>query len=80
MPPRKRIMLTTKEANSGGLNVSYKVKTREIYKTPPNKSLKGKAFDDWHSSFYVKMCQAKLSDILAQYYAVPDPSEDEYNK
>jgi len=49
-----------------GLNVSYKVETKEIPKLPPNKSLKGKLFDDWHASFYVKMCQAQLDDILEE--------------
>ena len=69
---------TAKEESSGGLNVSYKVETKEIPKLPPNKSLKGKIFDDWHSSFYVKMCQAKLNDILAEGYMVPDEADKEY--
>lgn len=42
------------------INVSYKIETKEIPKLPANKSLKGKVFDDWHASFYVKMCQASL--------------------
>ena len=52
-------------SNSDALNVSYKVETKEIPKLPANKTLKGKIFDDWVSIFYVKMCQAKVYDILA---------------
>ena len=37
-----------------GLNISYKVETKEIPTLPPNKSLKGKLFDEWHGNFYVK--------------------------
>eukprot|EP00957_Ditylum_brightwellii_P005228 399311-Ditylum_brightwellii.AAC.1 len=42
-----------------GINVSYKVETKEIPKLPANNLLRGKVFDGWHASFYMKMCQAK---------------------
>eukprot|EP00957_Ditylum_brightwellii_P045059 3418056-Ditylum_brightwellii.AAC.1 len=32
-----------------GINVSYKVETKEILKLPANKSLRGKVFNDWHA-------------------------------
>ena len=63
-----------------GLNISYKVESKDIPKLPANKSLRGRIFDDWHASFYVKMCQAKLRDILEDGYIPPDPSEDNYER
>ena len=63
-----------------GLNISYKVESKDIPKLPANKSLRGRIFDDWHASFYVKMCQAKLRDILEDGYLPPDPSEDNYER
>ena len=61
-----------------GINVSYKVETKEIPKLPANKSLKGKIFDEWHGNFYVKMCQAKVADILNKNYVTPDARSKEY--
>eukprot|EP00957_Ditylum_brightwellii_P207999 15355456-Ditylum_brightwellii.AAC.1 len=48
------------------INVSYKVETKDTPKLPANKLPRGKMFDDWHASFYVKMYQAKLDDILSE--------------
>ena len=62
-----------------GLNISYKVESKDIPKLPANKSLRGRIFDDWHAAFYVKMCQAKLRDILEDGFLPPDPSENEYD-
>eukprot|EP00957_Ditylum_brightwellii_P008942 676750-Ditylum_brightwellii.AAC.1 len=67
-PPTTPTTSATSERSGNGLNVSYKVETRDIPKLPPYKSLKGKIFDNWHSYFYVKMCQAKLGDMLAEGY------------
>ena len=69
---------TTMTENTSGLNVSYKVETKEIPKLPPNKALKGKPFDEWQANFYVKMCQAKVGDLLEEGYEPPDESSDEY--
>eukprot|EP00957_Ditylum_brightwellii_P179713 13690040-Ditylum_brightwellii.AAC.1 len=55
-----------------GINVSYKVEVKEIPKLPANKSLRGNVFNDWHASFYVKMCQTKLDDILSEDYVKPN--------
>ena len=63
-----------------GINVSYKVGTKEIPKLPANKSLRGKVFDDWHASFYVKMCQAKLDDILSEDYVKPNVEDTDYGE
>ena len=49
---------------AGGLNISYKVETKDIPKLPAEKSLQGKIFDNWHASFYTKMCQANIEDIM----------------
>eukprot|EP00957_Ditylum_brightwellii_P003288 249666-Ditylum_brightwellii.AAC.1 len=49
----------TTKSKDDGINVSYKVETKEIPKLPANKLLKEKIFDKWHGNFYVKMCQAK---------------------
>lgn len=62
-----------------GLNVSYKVETKEIPKLPPNKSLKGKLFDKWQGNFYVKMCQAKVNDILEEDCVPPKESDNGYD-
>eukprot|EP00957_Ditylum_brightwellii_P152850 11634252-Ditylum_brightwellii.AAC.1 len=55
-PPAATKTMKTKD---DGINVSYKVETKEIPKLPASKSLKGEIFDEWHKIFYVKMCQAK---------------------
>lgn len=75
-----QVDFAAKEENNKGLNVSYRVETKEIPKLPPNKSLKGKIFDDWHSSFCVKMCRAKLNDLLAEGFIVPDKNEAGYDE
>ena len=62
------------------INVSYKIETKEIPKLPANKSLKGKVFDDWYASFYLKMCQAKLDDILSVGYVKPQEDNDGYKE
>eukprot|EP00957_Ditylum_brightwellii_P182826 13926397-Ditylum_brightwellii.AAC.1 len=62
-----------------GLNVSYKVETKEILKLLPNKSLQGKLFDEWQGSFYVKMCQVKVDDILEEDYVPPKEGENGYD-
>eukprot|EP00957_Ditylum_brightwellii_P102891 7842095-Ditylum_brightwellii.AAC.1 len=62
-----------------GLNVSYKVETKEIPKLPLNKSLKGKLFDKWQGNFYVKMCQAKVDDILEEDCVSPKEGENGYD-
>eukprot|EP00957_Ditylum_brightwellii_P093577 7125728-Ditylum_brightwellii.AAC.1 len=69
----------TTSTASRGLNMSYQVETKEIPKLPVNKLLKGKIFDDWHSSFFIKMCQAKLQDLLEDRYVIPDPSDSDYD-
>jgi hypothetical protein len=70
------VKVVSKEASS--LNVSYKVETKEIPKLPANKSLKGKIFDEWQGNFYVKMCQAKVDDILGDAYIAPLASDEGY--
>eukprot|EP00957_Ditylum_brightwellii_P004844 369016-Ditylum_brightwellii.AAC.1 len=64
---------TRKESGS---NVSYKNKTKEIPKLPPNKDMKGKLFDEWQGIFYIKMCQAKVDDILEEAYVPPKEGKD----
>ena len=54
------------------------METKEIPKLPANKSLKGKIFDEWHGNFYVKMCQAKVADILDKNYVTPDARSEDY--
>eukprot|EP00957_Ditylum_brightwellii_P142677 10871220-Ditylum_brightwellii.AAC.1 len=68
----------TTKTKDDGINVSYKVETKEIPKSPANKSLKGKIFDEWHGNFYVKMCQAKVADILEKNYVTPDATSKDY--
>ena len=63
-------------SKADSLNVSWKVETKEIPVLPPNKTLKGEVFDEWHRNFYVKMCQAKIGDLLVKTY-VPPKVEDE---
>ena len=62
---------------AGGLNISYKVETKDIPKLPAEKSLRGKIFDDWHTSFYTKMCQANINDIMQKDYKVPNEKDME---
>ena len=47
---------------------------------PPNKSLKVRLFDDWHATFYVKMFQAKLADILQEGYTKSEQSDEDYEQ
>eukprot|EP00957_Ditylum_brightwellii_P013026 984042-Ditylum_brightwellii.AAC.1 len=42
-----------------GVNVSYKVETKEIPKLSPNKFLKGKLFDKWQGNFALKCARQK---------------------
>eukprot|EP00957_Ditylum_brightwellii_P158613 12072824-Ditylum_brightwellii.AAC.1 len=77
--PRKTVALAPMTTNNRGLNVSYKVDMREIPKLPAHKALKGKIFDNWHSSFYVKMYQAKLTDLLSEGYTVPKQGDVYYD-
>eukprot|EP00957_Ditylum_brightwellii_P061513 4668338-Ditylum_brightwellii.AAC.2 len=50
-------ILSTTDVSSKetGLNVSWKVETKEIPDLPANKTLKGKVFDKWHGNFYVTL-------------------------
>ena len=73
MDPMKRI---TKEFD--GLNISYKVESKEIPRLPAGKSLKGKIFDDWHTNFVAKMSQARIDEILEENFMRPDENDAEY--
>ena len=63
-----------------GVNVSYKVEAKEIPKLPPNKTLRGQTFDDWHVNFYAKMCQARVDSILRKGYVKPGELDDKYEE
>ena len=60
------------------LNISYKVEAKEIPKLPPNKNLKGDIFNDWHSVFHAKMCQAQLGEMLKERYKPVKKGEPDY--
>ena len=82
---QKEEIKTPKEAQESkssptteGLNVSYKVETKDIPKLPAGKALKGKIFDDWHTTFHTKMCQARIEDIMEPGYTPPKPKENGY--
>ena len=64
--------------NFDGLNVSYKVESKEIPKLPWGKSLKGKIFDEWHTNFLAKMSQARIDDIMEENFVRPLPTDPDY--
>eukprot|EP00957_Ditylum_brightwellii_P064333 4882370-Ditylum_brightwellii.AAC.1 len=68
----------TMKTKDDGINVTYKVETKEILKLPAKQSLKGKIFDEWHGNFYVKMCQAKVADIAVGVYIYHTQSDEVY--
>ena len=68
----------TKGSGNDGINVLYKVETKKIPVLPANKIFKGEIFDEWHSIFYVKMCQAKVSNVLEKWSLIPPMESEEY--
>ena len=70
------VKLITKEFD--GLNVSYKVESKEIPRLPAGKLLKGKIFDNWHTNFLAKMSQARINDILDENFVRPDTKDKDY--
>ena len=61
-----------------GLNVSYKVESKEIPRLPAGKLLKGKIFNDWHTNFLAKISLAKINDILDKFFVRPDTNNKDY--
>ena len=61
-----------------GLNVSYKVESKEIPRLPAGKLLKGKIFDDWHTNFFAKVSQARIDKILNENFTQPDTNYKDY--
>ena len=63
--------------NFEGLNISYKVEPKDVPKLPKG-NLKGRMFDEWHTTFLAKMSQARISDIMIDTYVRLLPKSPEY--
>ena len=63
--------------NLEGLNISYKVEPKDVPKLPKG-NLKGRIFDEWHTTFLAKMSQARISDIMMDTFVRFLPTSPKY--
>eukprot|EP00957_Ditylum_brightwellii_P013978 1054957-Ditylum_brightwellii.AAC.1 len=55
------LSVTTKGSGNDGINILYKVETKEIPVLLANKTLKGKIFDEWHKIVMQKCIRPRLA-------------------